>query len=205
MGPPAETGAALIAYMCERLGAPSLAGLDVLDFGCGVRFADALVNRRLPLGTYTGIDVDGEMIDFLATHVEDPRFTFAHIDARNPKYNPRGVPLQHDSPLPVAGRAFDLICMFSVITHQVPDDAAAIFSILRRYVRQDGALFFSAHLREGGPDYGEHNPDSPTALSIYSPRLLTSLLTQAGWSVESIEPEAPRGLPILDSLVCSPA
>src|ERR1700757_2939763 len=47
MGPPAETGLRLLEHMCQRIGISSLAGLDVLDFGCGSRFADAIVTRNV--------------------------------------------------------------------------------------------------------------------------------------------------------------
>src|SRR5882672_6395982 len=78
MGPPAETGLRLLEYVCQRIGIASLAGLDMLDFGCGSRFTDAIVNRSVPLKSYVGIDVYKEMIDFLAEHAKDPRLEFLH-------------------------------------------------------------------------------------------------------------------------------
>src|SRR6266852_5906560 len=64
MGPPAETGSWLLNYMCERLSIPDLRDCAVLDFGCGSRFADAIVNRQIPVKSYVGIDSDKEMIEF---------------------------------------------------------------------------------------------------------------------------------------------
>ena len=120
LGPPADTGLALLDYMCRRVGLPSLEGLDVLDFGCGTRFADTIMDRHVPLRSYVGIDVNEPMVR-LATHATDPRLEFHLLDARNPKYNPNGQPLTAAATLPVDGRAFDEICMFSMITHQQPD------------------------------------------------------------------------------------
>lgn len=202
---PADTGECLIAYMCERLGLPDLAGLDVLDFGCGSRFADAIVNRRIPLRSYVGIDVYQEMIDFLREHVPDPRLSFHHVNARNPGYNPAGIPLTAETRLPIGNRTFDVICMFSVITHQLPEDARAILAMLRRHVRPVGHLFFSASLEDGDFGYRESVPDAPTALGIYSPRLLRSLLEETGWAIVSMEPPNHRDMPILDSILCRPA
>jgi len=142
LGPPADVGLTLVDYMCRRIGIDNLDGLDVLDFGCGTRFADTLMNRRVPLRSYTGIDVHGEMIEFLTREATDPRLSFHRFDARNPLYNPGGLPMTADTLLPVGDRRFDLICMFSVITHQLPEDARALFAILRRYVRCGGHLFF---------------------------------------------------------------
>jgi hypothetical protein len=58
-GAPADTGAWLIQYMCDRIGITDLGHCDVLDLGCGCRFADAIVNRQLPMKSYVGVDVDG--------------------------------------------------------------------------------------------------------------------------------------------------
>jgi SAM-dependent methyltransferase len=142
LGTEATTGTWLIEYMCERLGVPSLAALDVLDFGCGCRFADAIVNNNLPIGSYAGIDVDREMIAWLTENILDPRLSFHHWEARNPGYNPSGFPLTPAVQLPTGGRTFDVICMFSVITHQLPADTKTLFRILRRYVRPRGRMFF---------------------------------------------------------------
>ncbi len=203
--PDAEQAGSLIDYMCERIGVPDLAGLDVLDFGCGSRFADAIVNRALPLKTYVGVDVYRKMIEFLAATVPDPRLTFVHIDALNPRYNPTGVPLTPETKLPVGDRRFDVICMFSVITHQLPDDARSIFSILRGYVRESGRLFFSASLSDDADPYLEGKPERPAALSVYSPGFLRTMLAETGWRVRSTEPRNPRDLPILESILCEPA
>jgi len=204
MGPPAETGSWLLNYMCERLGIPDLRDCAVLDFGCGSRFADAIVNRQIPVKSYVGIDSDKEMIDFLSAHVLDPRLSFFHFNARNPIYNPMGDPMTKETALPIGERSFDVICMFSVITHQLPADAETIFTILRRYIKPSGRLFFSADLQEGEFGYAESEPGAPTALSLYTPTLLRGLLERTDWAIVSREGKDPRGLPILDSLVCAP-
>jgi SAM-dependent methyltransferase len=204
MGPAADTGATLIRYMCERLGVTDLGQSDVLDFGCGSRFADAIVNRQLPVKSYVGIDVDEEMIDFLSAHVDDPRLSFLHWNARNPIYNPSGMPLNSDSALPLGDQHFDVICMFSVITHQLPPDAEAIFGLLRRHIRVGGRLFFSANIEAMDVEYREIFPESPTAHSVYSINLLRSITQRMGWHIVSIEGKGPGEVPIQDSLVCVP-
>src|SRR6478752_2575907 len=138
MAPSADTGLWLLQYMAERIGIPDFAGLDILDFGCGSRFAEAITTHDIPLRSYVGIDVYKEMIEFLTQNVNDDRLSFHHVNARNPKYNKSGDPLTPETILPVGDRRFDVICMFSVITHQLPHDAQAIFAILRRYVKQSG-------------------------------------------------------------------
>jgi SAM-dependent methyltransferase len=204
-GTPAETGFGLIRYMCERLGVPNLADLDVLDFGCGCRFAEAIINKQLPIRSYSGIDVDREMIDFLSQHVDDPRMKFYYWNSRNPNYNPAGFPLTADSVLPSDPQAFDLICMFSVITHQLPQDAEILFRLLRRRIRVSGRMFFSANIQEMDVDYREVVPEKPTAHSAYSGRFLQQLVERSGWRILSRESKYHHDLPIQDSLLCAPA
>jgi SAM-dependent methyltransferase len=205
MAPSADTGLWLLQYMAERIGIPDLAGLDILDFGCGSRFAEAITTHDIPLRSYIGIDVYKEMIEFLTQNVNDDRLSFHHLNARNPKYNRSGDPLMPETVLPIGDRRFDVICMFSVITHQLPHDAQAIFAILRRHVKESGFLFFSACLAEGDFGYREHDPERPTELSVFSKDLLCELLEREKWRVVSIEPGSPRDLPILDSILCVPA
>jgi SAM-dependent methyltransferase len=205
MGTPAETGARLIQYMCERIGIADLGDSDVLDFGCGCRFADSIINRRIPIRTYTGIDVDREMIDFLVDNVEDARLRLIWWNANNPHYNSRGTSLNELTELPIGGLKFDIICMFSVITHQTPEDSKIIFRLLRRCIRPDGHLFFSADIREMDSDYKELVPDAAAAHSAYSLALLQRLTERTGWRILSIEGKNPRGtIPIADSLLCVP-
>ncbi len=205
MGPPADTGLRLIWYMCERIGISNLGGCDVLDFGCGARFAETISHREVPLKTYVGIDIYKEMLDFLQANVTDPRLSFFHMDTRNPFYNANGFPLTPDTVLPVGDRMFDVMCMFSVITHQLPEDAQAIFRILRRHIKEKGHMFFSARLEDGDFGYREYFAEAPTHLSVYTPALLRTLLEKSGWRILSVEPRNPGGLPIADSLLCAPA
>jgi SAM-dependent methyltransferase len=205
MGPPAETGRRLIDYMCERAGLADLGQSDVLDFGCGCRFAASFVNLATPVKSYIGLDLDEEMIDFLQRNVVDTRLKFIRWNARNPYYNREGKPLEAFKSLPVGRRKFDLICMFSVITHQVPEDARLIFTLLRRHVRRDGQLFFSAIVEDMDSDYREMEPSVPGAASVYTKASLTGLLERTGWRVVSHAPKNPRPLtPIQDSFVCLP-
>jgi SAM-dependent methyltransferase len=204
MGPPADTGARLIRYMCERLGIPDLRGTDLLHFGCGSRFAEAIVLKELPVKSYTGIDVDREMIEFLAGHVVDPRLRFFHWNSYNPSYNPGGFPLSAETELPTADQTFDVICMFSVITHQLPRDAEALLSIFRRRIRPDGRLFFSAIILDMEEDYRELVPERPTGSSAYSLRAISDIVARTGWRVLTIAGKNPDGHPIMDSFLCEP-
>jgi SAM-dependent methyltransferase len=138
----------LIEHMCRHLGVPDLGDLDVLDFGCGVRFTEAFVNRRVPVKHYVGVDVFPPVIEFLQSNVTDPRLEYFRLDAHNALYNPAGQPLSELTVPEIEGRAFDLICLFSVFTHLAPHDYAAMLRLLRRFVKPEGRLFFTLFINE---------------------------------------------------------
>jgi SAM-dependent methyltransferase len=141
-----EAAQRLLEHMCEHVGLDDLGDTAVLDFGCGVRFSLALINRSLPIKKYVGVDVSRDTIDFLRESVDDPRFEYFHINAHNEMYNPEGVTLSEDLELPINGRQFDLICLFSVFTHLAPHDFRTMLKLLRRFVTTDGRLFFTLFL-----------------------------------------------------------
>lgn len=148
-----ESAVFLLRYTTERLGLEDLADKDVLDVGCGTKFTEALLNDKIPIGSYTGVDVYREMVDFLQSEVTDPRFSYHHADLHNDLYNPGGTPMSADTDLGVGDRRFDIIWLFSVFTHLNPADYHSMLQALRRYVRPGGKLFYTLYvdeLTEGG-------------------------------------------------------
>ncbi len=151
-----ESAAFLIRHTCDSIGLTDLADQEVLDVGCGTKFTQALLNRHLPIKRYVGVDVYGEMIEYLQQHVTDPRFEYHHVDVRNELYNPDAPPMTENTDLGVGGETFDVIWLFSVFTHLSPDDYRKMLKLLRRYVRPDGRLFFTVFIdefTEGGYGY----------------------------------------------------
>jgi SAM-dependent methyltransferase len=137
-----------IEHMCEHVGREDLAEVELLDFGCGTRFTRALISQSVPIKSYVGFDVYGKMIDFLRKSVRDPRFEYFHINAYNERYNPKGEVLSEGMELPISGRTFDVICLFSVFSHLAPHDYHTMLKLLRRYVKPDGKLFYTLFIDE---------------------------------------------------------
>jgi SAM-dependent methyltransferase len=173
----------LIDHMCDHIGARDLGGLDVLDFGCGVRFTQAFLNRAVPIKHYVGVDVANPVIDFLRSNVSDRRFEFFHLDARNDRYNPTGRSLSEMAVPEIEGRRFDLICLFSVFTHLEPVDYVAMLKLLRRFVRPEGRLFYTLFINEqteGGHGWVDHMSraiapsDDPRFLEAVASRLASA-------------------------------
>lgn len=187
--PPEESGKALLDSMCENLGWPSLAGKRLLDFGCGVRFAQTIVNLGLEIGAYTGVDVNAEAIQWLRQNVTDQRLLFLHLNMKNQLYSPEGGSLVPGTLARLGLKDFDAACMFSVITHQKPGDAALIFSELAGCVRPGGQLYFTGLINDAVAEYEEQD-EQPCVMSAYNPKFLSGLARDAGWIVERIIPRA---------------
>lgn len=198
----------MIGHLCEHIGVRDLGDLDVLDFGCGVRFTQAFLNRGVPIKQYVGVDVSRNVIDFLRSNVADPRFAFFHLDAQNDLYNPAGQPLATMTLPELEGRQFDVICLFSVFTHLAPDDYVAMLKLLRRFVRPGGRLFYTLFVNErtdsgygyadqhstpaltgdDAPDFEDADPGKPLMFALYSRRHAVQLLEGTGWELLSLSP-----------------
>jgi SAM-dependent methyltransferase len=140
----------LLDLVARSCGLSSLEGRSVLDVGCGTKMVKAILEQKVDIARYVGIDIDQNVISFLTSHVTDPRFTFQHMDVHNDMYNEGGQPLTDLSELPVGGERFDIIWLFSVFTHLAPTDYRAMLRLLRPCANDDGWLVFSLFINEKG-------------------------------------------------------
>jgi len=204
LGDPADTGLMLINYMCQRIGVKDLDGIDVLDFGCGVRFSQSIINHNLPIGSYTGIEIEKKIVDFLKEHVSNSNFSYYHVDTANQLYNEHGQMLDPDENHPLGTKMFDIACMFSVITHQNPVEAIPIFRFIHKHLKHNGSLFFSAFIHKDEVKFKELVPASHGLKCSYSLPFMKKILNNEGWALESIVDPRPDDLPIMSSFVCKP-
>jgi SAM-dependent methyltransferase len=178
-----ETGQLLIDFAIRRLGLETLASADILDVGCGVRFVQTIINRRIPVGSYTGIEVYRPIVDFLKTHVEarDARFRFAHWDVRHALFHPEGAVALADAPLPVSG-SFDVIWLYSVFTHLDETDMRAMLRHLRPALRPGGRLLFTAFVDPHLDGFESRSPEHPLQMMFVGARTMEGLLRDTGWT-----------------------
>jgi SAM-dependent methyltransferase len=185
---PEQSGLWLLKWMQLQLDLDSYENKTLLDFGCGVRFTQAIINTGFTIGHYSGVDVSRSLIEFLQGAVNDSRFEFGFLDAYHPLFNPAGERLQKDIELPISKHAFDVVCMFSVITHQYPEDCRAIFSILRRYVVPKGRLYFTCFLDETIESFEDRSPNQNAGKVFYNPDYLNKIVTLCGWRPVRVAP-----------------
>lgn len=189
--PAEQSGLWLLERLRATLSLASWAGVRMLDFGCGVRFTQAILSGGVPLARYVGVDCYREMIDFLRTEVQDPRFAFHTLDVAHPLYNPGGATLSPATPLPTAERDFDVVTLFSVITHQRPDDAASLLAILRRHVAARGHLFLTAFLDDAVDGWEDRSPERNGGRCVFHSDRLAEIVERSGWLVASKAPAEP--------------
>lgn len=95
----------------------------VLELGCGcARNAIAIAKFLDRTGTYTGQDVDREMITWCQNHLQTDRVTFHHADIFSKVYNPKGNPVANYK-YPANDSSTTLIISISVFSHLLYEDA----------------------------------------------------------------------------------
>jgi SAM-dependent methyltransferase len=201
-----ETGLFLIELATRRLGLETLAHSDVLDVGCGVRFAQTIVNRRLAVKRYTGIEVHRPIVEFMSRNLEpfDPRFQFVHWDVRHDLFNRESSrALEDEASLPVDS-TFDVVWLFSVFTHLDPSDARALLRLLRKVVRPAGGLLFTAFVDPELDGFEGRGRGHPLEMVYFGRRTMDRLLEETGWDLRAFHPGGARPF-IQPCFVCSPS
>lgn len=205
MGPD-NTGQQLIELVIQELKISSLKNTNILDIGCGVRFTQAIINRSIQISSYTGIEVNRPIIDYLKIEVEekDNRFKYIHYNIENDMYNKNSKTTLSDlTRLPVEGR-YDLIWLFSVFTHLNIDDAEAMLLLIRLHVEVNGHLFFSSFIDADLDGFRYNDPEHPLYQVYYGLSTMKHLLKKTGWKIIKYQ-KRDFNLPIVDYFVCKPA
>lgn len=117
-------------------------GAKILDIGCGTGLlgiaSDPFVQDG---GTYTGIDVMKNDIDFCLNHYKAPNFKFIHFDLANPTYaSEQSTELK---PWPIADESQDLVTALSVWTHLNEQDALFYLKEVQRVLKKGGKAIIS--------------------------------------------------------------
>ncbi|QFU77394.1 class I SAM-dependent methyltransferase [Halioglobus maricola] len=224
-----ESSRWLLDRIARLSGREDLADAAVLDMGCGNKFTQAILREEIPIGSYSGIDVYRELIEYLQRSVDDPRCSYQHVDIHNAMYNPEGHPLASLEGLALAEGHFDIICLFSVFTHLAPHDYPAMLKLLRPYIKPDGVLVFSLFINEVAengqgyisgiaeqltrgmtpeqkasppPPFVDMDPKQPLKWAIYSREYAHELLADTGWRMRSLE--LPVDPYVQHHFVCEP-
>lgn len=131
---------------------------NILDIGCGCgRFAFVLrefhFHGREFTGKYTGVDVDGEMLDWCRGNFPRERFAWLWVDDRSAVYAPRAVDgvrsaRESERRLDVADASQDFVLANSLFTHLLADDLRGYIREAGRVLKPGGRFQFSVFLME---------------------------------------------------------
>jgi SAM-dependent methyltransferase len=116
---------------------------DIFELGCGCgRGAYALRKCRGFTGTYTGIDVDAEMVDWCSEHYGNSRFVFRHADVFSSIYNVGGDLGYYR--FPVGDESQDFVFSQSVFSHLLEERVENYLRETFRVLRPEGCavMFF---------------------------------------------------------------
>jgi SAM-dependent methyltransferase len=99
---------------------------NVLDIGCGTGlFATACESYLGDHGSYFGVDIAPQAVAFCKSRFVRPNFAFA-----------QSAPTE----VPVHGRTFDFISLFSVFTHTYADETALLLEEAKRLLSPGGQI-----------------------------------------------------------------
>lgn len=168
-------------------------GGRVLDIGCGPgRLAIGLLDRGTNIAEYRGIDAHLPSVRWCARHLtrRNPAFRFEHVDVRTARYNPGGAVADGAARLPLADARYDIVYLYSVFSHMLPDGVRAYLREIRRVLAPGGVLFFTGFVEEGVPDVSE-NPEGyrqkwsgPLHCVRYDRGFLEGMLAEGGFRID---------------------
>jgi len=97
---------------------------NVLEIGCGIGRMAVPLLRHLDTGSYVGIEIDPQKVEYCRATVGKlaANFTFEHADVFNRYYNPEGRLRGREYVFPFEPESFDFVFLISVFTHMLPAD-----------------------------------------------------------------------------------
>lgn len=117
---------------------------SVLDIGCGSgRVARHFVDYTRTPGRYVGMDIQKPFIDWCTEHLSpaNERLEFYHQDIFNGAYNPGGTYKASEYRFPFEDESFDVIILYSVFTHLLPEDAENYLREVARLLKPGGYCY----------------------------------------------------------------
>ena len=174
-------------YICNELGIEEYQSVKMLDYGCGVKYTQAIIQHDIPIHSYTGVDIDKKMIAYLKKNVHNAKFSYSQVPFQNDMYNPGGKPMLPKSDLGIGGKKFNLIILLSVFTHLTPRDTRILLKILRRYIEDDGNVFFTVFINDDlKKNFKDRYPDKPLLKAVYKSDFLEEAINNADFKIEKI-------------------
>lgn len=179
----------------------------VLDVGCGLGRIAHPLSEVLTEGTYDGIDIVREYIEWCrdGLGLNPRRFRFQHADVYNSFYNPAATVKPEEFRFPFPDRSFTLAIATSLFTHLTAASAGNYLREIHRVLEPGGRLFASFFVLDGYalwsiktwgslpafPYEFEHgrisDRDNPEFAVAFDAEWLLQLFLTAGWEIVAFE------------------
>lgn len=121
---------------------------DILEIGCGIGRDAMWLSQLINSGSYTGIDIISESIDWCNQNVSKnhPNFSFVHFDVEDSLHNPMGTSEVRNFSFPKEDGSIDRVFAFSVFTHMYADQIAHYLTEIARVLRPGGQAYLTIFL-----------------------------------------------------------
>jgi SAM-dependent methyltransferase len=122
---------------------------SVLEIGCGVgRLAIPATRIINSEGSYLGVDIIGDSIDWCASHITPrlPHFRFHFEDIASQIHNPSGCKDPASTRIPLPDASVDKVFLASVFTHMFPVGVHNYLSEFRRILKPGGVVLSTMFL-----------------------------------------------------------
>lgn len=163
----------------------------VLEIGCGFgRLAFAL-RRVLTNGSYIGLDVVAQKIDFLRERMTPsyPAFHFEWTDVSSDFYHPLGEVQPQATSFPCPSEWADAIVAMSVFTHLLPDAIRRYLEEMGRTLKRGGRCLLSVCLL----DY--YQPEHPRPVQFAEAQFNFDHVVQgSGGMMRTCDPTCPEAM-----------
>ena len=180
---------------------------DVVELGCGCgRIARALKEPWFQ-GTYVGVDIDDEMLEYCRENFPSERFKFVRsphrstiYSATNP-YDDRST-IEHDLHI-AETNSKDFVYAFTLYTHLLEKEVSDYLTHTYRILRPDGIIYLNyfciEHVELGGRWTFQYRSGNayiesvryPEAAVAYHETFMTGLATSCGFRDVTVTP--PHG------------
>jgi ubiquinone/menaquinone biosynthesis C-methylase UbiE len=166
----------------------------LLDVGCATGRLAFGILQQCPdwAGSYLGMDVQKRFMDWTGEAFQGlSNYRFRWLDVESPRYYPRGkIQLDEDFRFDLPDQSFDIIYLYSVITHLPRKHAVTYLNEFQRLLAPGGTLFFTACLNHRLPEEIKIEPDARNNACYrvtYRTKVLEDMVLDAGLRIKGLD------------------
>jgi SAM-dependent methyltransferase len=120
------------------------ANSDIVEIGCGCGRIASPLNQDYFKGTYLGIDIDAEMVQYCRSHFPADRFTFRLSPHRSTVYGVENATHEDSAPFVIGDpNSKDFIFSTSLFTHLLEEELRFYMRESFKALRPNGRIFMS--------------------------------------------------------------